>query len=35
MDGMAILSGNANPQLAQEISAELGVPLSDVLVGAI
>ncbi len=33
MNGMAILTGNSNPQLAQEIAEQLGIPLTDVLVG--
>lgn len=33
MNGMAILSGNANPKLAQEICDFMNVPLADVLVG--
>ncbi len=33
MNGMAILTGNSNPQLAREIAEQLGMPLTDVLVG--
>ncbi len=33
MNGLAILTGNANPELAQKIAAQLGTSLTDVLVG--
>ncbi len=33
LDGLRILSGNANPQLAQAIAAHLGVPLTPTEVG--
>ena len=33
MNNLAIFSGNANPHLAERISEELKVPLTDVLVG--
>lgn len=33
MNGLAILSGNANLELAREIAAALNIPLTDVLVG--
>ena len=33
MNGLAIFCGNANPKLAEDISANLHVPLTEVLVG--
>ena len=33
MNGLAVLTGNANPQLAKEIAAQLGTSLTDVFVG--
>src|SRR3990167_7689872 len=33
MNGLTLLCGNANPDLAQKISANLNVPLAEVLVG--
>ena len=33
MNGMAVLTGNANPELAREIAAQVGTSLTDVLVG--
>ena len=33
MRDMAILTGNSNPELAKEIAEQLGIKLTDVLVG--